>query len=139
MRQIYPLLAAATLSVLGTLSFAQNGRLILDEAPLDKAVDIPKEKLAAYYAKMSKEQIGVIRMLEGGLYNVNIRHVENADAGSSTARSSTRTRSTCGSLHEGGGTLVTGGEEVDGKHRGGVERQVKSATSSSSRPASTTA
>ena len=28
-------------------------------------------------------------------------------------------------IQEGGGTLVTGGEEVDGKHRGGIERPVK--------------
>ena len=34
-------------------------------------------------------------------------------------------RARLGDWVRGGGTLVTGGEEVDGKHRGGVERQVK--------------
>ena len=77
MRTIFSLLATGALCVLAGVSSAQSGRLFLDEAPLDKAVDIPKEKLAEYFAKMSKEQIGVVRLLEGGLYNVNIRHVEN--------------------------------------------------------------
>ena len=78
MRTIFSLLAIGTLGVLASVSSAQSGRLFLDEAPLDKAVDFPKEKLEAYFQQMTKEQIGVIRLLEGGLYNVNIRHVENA-------------------------------------------------------------
>jgi len=78
MRTVFSVLAVGPLCVLATASSAQSGRLFLDEAPLDKAIDFPKEKLAEYYAKMTKEQIGVVRLLEGGLYNVNIRHVENA-------------------------------------------------------------
>lgn len=124
MRQIYPLLAAATLSVLGTLSFAQNGRLILDEAPLDRAVDIPKEKVEAYVAQMAKEQVGVIRMLEGGLYNVNLRHDENATPDKYTTEFHEDTIDVW-VVQEGSGTLVTGGEKVDGKIVGGVERQIK--------------
>ena len=124
MRITSPLLAAVALGVLASVSTAQNGRLFLDEAPLDKAVDIPKEKLAAYFEQMKKEQIGVIRMLEGGLYNVNIRHVENAtpeDYGTEFHEDTIDVWV----IQDGGGTLVTGGEEVDGKHRGGVEREVK--------------
>ena len=116
-------LAIGALSVLASASSAQNGRLFLDEAPLDRAVDIPREKLAAYFEQMSKEQIGVIRLLEGGLYNVNIRHVENAtpaDYGTELHEDTIDVWV----IQEGGGTLVTGGEEVDGKHRGGVERTV---------------
>jgi mannose-6-phosphate isomerase-like protein (cupin superfamily) len=106
------------------VSWAQSGRLFLDEAPLDKAVDFPKEKLAAYYEQMTKEQIGVIRLLEGGLYNVNIRHVENATPAKYGTEFHEDTIDVW-VIQEGGGTLVTGGEEVDGKHRGGVEREVK--------------
>ena len=124
MRTIFPVLAIGTLCVLAGASSAQNGRLFLDEAPLDKAVDFPKEKLAAYYQQMTKEQIGVIRLLEGGLYNVNIRHVENATPSDYGTEFHEDTIDVW-VIQEGGGTLVTGGEEVDGKHRGGIERPVK--------------
>jgi mannose-6-phosphate isomerase-like protein (cupin superfamily) len=124
MRTTLALLTIGTLGLLANVSSAQSGRLFLDEAPLDKAVDIPKEKLAEYYAKMGKEQIGVIRMLEGGLYNVNIRHVENQTPTQYNTEFHEDTIDVW-VITEGGGTLVTGGEEVDGKHRGGVERQVK--------------
>jgi hypothetical protein len=124
MRTIFPLLAAGTLCVLASVSFAQRGRLFLDPAPLDKAVDFPKEKLESYYQQMTKEQIGVIRLLEGGLYNVNIRHVENATPSEYGTEFHEDTIDVW-VIQEGGGTLVTGGEEVDGKHRGGSERQVK--------------
>lgn len=123
MRAILSLVAVGVLGVLASASFAQRGRLFLDEAPLDKAVDFPKQKLEAYFEQMGKEQIGVIRLLEGGLYNVNIRHVENATPGDYRTEFHEDTIDVW-VIQEGGGTLVTGGEEVDGKHRGGVERQV---------------
>jgi mannose-6-phosphate isomerase-like protein (cupin superfamily) len=123
MRTIFSLLAVGTLAGVAGVS-AQNGRLFLDPAPLDKAVDIPREKLEAYFAQMSKEKIGVIRMLEGGLFNVNIRHVENQTPSDYNTEFHEDTIDVW-VIQEGGGTLVTGGEEVDGKHRGGVERQVK--------------
>ena len=124
MRTIFSLLAVGALGVLASASFAQRGRLFLDEAPLDRAVDFPKEKLEAYYEQMSKEQIGVIRLLEGGLYNVNIRHVENATPDDYRTEFHEDTIDVW-VIQQGGGTLVTGGEVVDGKHRGGAERQVK--------------
>jgi mannose-6-phosphate isomerase-like protein (cupin superfamily) len=124
MRAILPLVAIGTVCVLANVSSAQTGRLFLDEAPLDKAVDFPKEKLETYFAQMSKEQIGVVRLLEGGLYNVNIRHVENRTPDAYDTEFHEDTIDVW-VIQEGGGTLVTGGEEVDGKHRGGIEREVK--------------
>ena len=123
MRTIFPLLAIGGLCVLANVSSAQDGRLFLDEAPLDKAVDFPKPKLAAYFQQMTKEQIGVIRLLEGGLYNVNIRHDENATPDNYTTEFHEDTIDVW-VVQEGSGTLVTGGEEVDGKHRGGIERPI---------------
>jgi mannose-6-phosphate isomerase-like protein (cupin superfamily) len=123
MRTTFSLLALGGLCVLASASSAQNGRLFLDEAPLDKAVDFPKQRLTAYYEQMTKEQIGVVRLLEGGLYNVNIRRVENAtpdDYGTELHEDTIDVWV----IQEGGGTIVTGGEEVNGKHRGGTERQV---------------
>jgi mannose-6-phosphate isomerase-like protein (cupin superfamily) len=124
MRSIFSLLAIAVLCLTAGVSSAQRGRLFLEEAPLDKAVDFPKEKLGAFYEQMNKEQIGVIRLLEGGLYNVNIRHVENATPSNYRTELHEDTIDVW-VFQEGGGTLVTGGEQVDGKHRGGIERQVK--------------
>jgi mannose-6-phosphate isomerase-like protein (cupin superfamily) len=124
MRTTISLLAIGSLCALAGASLAQNGRLFLDPAPLDTAVDFPKEKLAAHFEQMSKEQIGVIRLLEGGLYNVNIRHVENRTPAAYDTEFHEDTIDVW-VIQEGGGTLVTGGEEVDGKHRGGVEREVK--------------
>jgi mannose-6-phosphate isomerase-like protein (cupin superfamily) len=123
MRTTFSLLAIGALGVLASGSFAQSGRLFLDEAPLDKAVDFPKDKLAGYFEQMAREQIGVIRLLEGGLYNVNIRHVENATPDAYNTEFHEDTIDVW-VIQEGGGTLVTGGEEVDGKHRGGIERRV---------------
>jgi mannose-6-phosphate isomerase-like protein (cupin superfamily) len=124
MTKFFAVLASGILGGLANVSSAQTGRLFLDEAPLDKAVDFPKEKLAEYVQKMTKEQIGVVRLLEGGLYNVNIRHVENATPNAYGTEFHEDTIDVW-VIQEGGGTLVTGGEEVDGKHRGGIERQVK--------------
>jgi mannose-6-phosphate isomerase-like protein (cupin superfamily) len=118
------MLAIGTLGALAGVASAQSGRLFLDEAPLDKAVPIPKEQLEEYYAKMTKEQIGVIRMLEGGQFNVNIRHVENRTPAAYDTEFHEDTIDVW-VITQGGGTLVTGGEEVDGKHRGGIERQVE--------------
>ena len=47
------------------------------EAPLDKSVTISKEILAAAFGRISDEDIPTTRMLEGGEFNVNIRHIEN--------------------------------------------------------------
>jgi mannose-6-phosphate isomerase-like protein (cupin superfamily) len=124
MRTILSLLTIGTLCVLTSVSSAQNGRIFLDEAPLDKAVDFPKEKLASYFQQMTKEQIGVIRLLEGGVYNVNIRHDENATPDNYTTEFHEDTIDVW-VVQEGSGTLVTGGEKVDGKHRGGIERPIK--------------
>jgi mannose-6-phosphate isomerase-like protein (cupin superfamily) len=124
MRTKFLLLASGTLCALASLSLAQDGRLFLDEAPLDKVVDFPKEKLAGYFQQMTKEQIGVIRLLEGGLYNVNIRHDENATPDNYSTEFHEDTIDVW-VVQEGSGTLVTGGEKVDGKHRGGSERPIK--------------
>jgi hypothetical protein len=79
MRKILSVLAASALCVFSTASMGQRpGALFLDEAPLDRAVDFPKEKLEEYFARMRNEQIVVVRLLEGGLYNVNIRYVPKA-------------------------------------------------------------
>ena len=100
------------------------GALFLDEAPLDTAVDFPKEKLAEYFARMNDEQIVVVRLLEGGLYNVNIRYVQSAAPDNYRTEFHEDTIDVW-VVQEGSGTLVTGGDRVDGKHQGGIERPIE--------------
>ncbi len=124
MKRIIPLLAVGVVCVLGGIAVAQDGRLFLDEAPLDHAVPIPKEKLAEYITKMKKEQIGVVRMLEGGLYNVNIRHDENVTAANYKPEFHEDTIDVW-VVQEGSGTLLTGGKWEGGKQVGAVQQPIK--------------
>jgi len=101
------------------------------QAPVDKAADFPLADLQAAYKDMDAKKLLTLRLVEGGKYNVNIRrltsperplvHPKTADVWVVT---------------EGSGTLVTGGELVDGTRsangdfsgssiRGGVERVIK--------------
>ena len=123
MRKIFSLPAIGTLCVVASLSSAQNGRLFLDEAPLDRAVDFPRQKLASFFQQMSQEEIGVIRLLEGGVYNVNIRRDENVTPENWRTEFHEDTIDVW-VIQEGSGTLVTGGEKIDGKHVGGIERAI---------------
>src|SRR5690606_13352660 len=97
--------------------------LFLDDAPLDKAVDFRQDELAEYFKQMSEEQIVVVRLLEGGLYNVNIRRVENTTPDNYRTEFHEDTIDVW-IVREGSGTLVTGGERVDGRHQGGNERPI---------------
>lgn len=91
------------------------------EAPLDRAVDIPRQKLVAAFRRMKTENISTIRMLEGGEYNVNIRHDENVTPENLMMRVHPDTIDVW-VVQEGSGTLVTGGENVSGAYQGGMER-----------------
>jgi mannose-6-phosphate isomerase-like protein (cupin superfamily) len=124
MKKILALLAFGSVCVLAGVSSAQNGRLFLDPAPLDKAVPIPKEKLAEYIAKMKKEEIGVVRMLEGGEFNVNIRRDENVTAENYKPEFHEDTIDVW-VIQEGEGTLLTGGKWENGKQTGAVEQPIK--------------
>jgi mannose-6-phosphate isomerase-like protein (cupin superfamily) len=48
----------------------------LEYAPTDHAIDIPKEKLDAYRKDMDAKNMGTLRMIEGGHFNVNIRRIK---------------------------------------------------------------
>jgi len=122
-RKIISLTVMAVMGVASVAALGQGARgfRILDEAPLDRAVDFPRERLVALYREIEAENISTTRLLEGGEYNVNIRHVENI------APDSYRTLTHPDTIdvwvvQEGSGTLVTGGEVVDDRHLGGDER-----------------
>jgi mannose-6-phosphate isomerase-like protein (cupin superfamily) len=97
-----------------------GGATILEQAPKDRSIAIPKEKLAQYLKDMDAKKLQTLRMIEGGKYNVNIRRITAAETGlvhPSTAD--------LWVVLEGGGTLTTGGVLEKGKINGGQSRQIK--------------
>jgi mannose-6-phosphate isomerase-like protein (cupin superfamily) len=114
-------LSAAALVACGIV-LAQPPRVrILGEAPLDRAVDFPRTRLVELYREIEAENIGTTRLLEGGEYNVNIRHAENVTPDDYRTLTHPDTIDVW-VVQEGSGIVVTGGVVADGKHSGGDER-----------------
>ena len=118
---------AAMVGLCGAMVFAQGGRaggegqtVILEKAPLDHAIAIPKEKLAQYLKDMDAKKLQTLRMIEGGKFNVNIRRITNAE----TALVHPKTVDVWVVL-EGGGTITTGGKVEKGKIVGGESHTLK--------------
>jgi mannose-6-phosphate isomerase-like protein (cupin superfamily) len=117
---------AAFLIAIGIASAAalaqRPGFRILGEAPLDRSVDFPRTRLVELYREIEAENISTTRLLEGGEYNVNIRHVENVTPDSYRTLTHPDTIDVW-VVQEGSGTLVTGGiVGEDNRHSGGDER-----------------
>lgn len=96
------------------------GTVILERAPSDRSVSIPKELLASYLKDMDAKQLATLRMVEGGKYNVNIRRIRNAE----TALVHPTTVDVWVVL-EGSGTITTGGRLENGKIVGGTSHPLK--------------
>ena len=115
------LLVALVVASAAALGQGFRGFRILDEAPLDRAVDFPRTRLVELYREIEAENIATTRLLEGGEYNVNIRHVENVTPDSYRTLTHPDTIDVW-IVQEGSGTVVTGGVVQDGRHSGGDER-----------------
>ena len=70
-------IGAVLLGLCGPAVFAQSGRaggegqtVILEKAPLDHAISIPKEKLAQYLKDMDAKKLQTLRLIEGGRQTV---------------------------------------------------------------------
>jgi mannose-6-phosphate isomerase-like protein (cupin superfamily) len=113
------LLGAALLSAQGRAG-GGGGTVIIEAAPKDRSVAIPKEKLAGYLKDMDAKKLETLRMLEGGKYNVNIRRIRAAETGLVHPITAD-----LWVVLEGGGTLTTGGVLEKGKILGGQSRQIK--------------
>jgi mannose-6-phosphate isomerase-like protein (cupin superfamily) len=96
------------------------GTVILEQAPTDHAIPIPKEKLAQYLHDMDTKKLATLRMIEGGKFNVNIRRITNAE----TALIHPQTIDVWVVI-EGSGTLTTGGKIENGKIVGGESHAIK--------------
>ena len=112
----------ATLGLASVALLAQNPAFrILDEAPLDRAVDFPRARLEALFGEMSRDGIVTMRLLEGGDYNVNIRHVEKVTPENFRTLVHPDTIDVW-VVQEGSGTLLTGGTKDGDRQIGGDER-----------------
>jgi mannose-6-phosphate isomerase-like protein (cupin superfamily) len=117
-------LAAVTLG--GAVMLAQGGgrggagTVILEQAPKDRSIAIPQEKLAQYLKDMDAKKLETLRMIEGGKYNVNIRRITAAETGLVHPITAD-----LWVVLEGGGTLTTGGVLEKGKILGGQSRPIK--------------
>ena len=121
--RVYTLVLLGVVSLCGVVAFGQRGPLVRAEAPTDRAADFPLADLKATFAEMGANEISTVRLLEGGAYNVNIRHDANITPDTARIRSHPRTTDVW-VVQEGSGTLVTGGEVVGDEHVGGVERVI---------------
>jgi mannose-6-phosphate isomerase-like protein (cupin superfamily) len=94
--------------------------VILEQAPKDHSIAIPKEKLAQHLKDMDAKKLQTLRMIEGGKYNVNIRRISAAETGLVHPITAD-----VWVVLEGGGTLTTGGVLEKGKILGGQSRPIK--------------
>jgi mannose-6-phosphate isomerase-like protein (cupin superfamily) len=127
---------AALVVVGGSLGLAQGGAqappggagrgggggqtVILEQAPKDHSIAIPKEKLAQHLKDMDAKKLQTLRMIEGGKFNVNIRRITAAETGLVHPITAD-----LWVVLEGGGTLTTGGVLEKGKILGGQSRPIK--------------
>lgn len=93
---------------------AGGGTTILEAAPTDRSIPIPKDKLDQYLKDMDAKKLQTLRMIEGGKFNVNIRRITAAE----TALIHPNTIDLWVVL-DGSGTLTTGGKLENGKIVGG--------------------
>ena len=122
--------SAGALVALGPHPGAQGGQgrgrggegqtVILEQAPTDRAIAIPTEKVAQHLKDMDAKKLQTLRMIEGGKFNVNIRRITNAE----TALIHPNTTDLWVVL-EGSGTLTTGGIVENGKFVGGESHPLK--------------
>ncbi len=124
MRRTFVLLASVLLAT-GSAPVAQGqgpgaGTVILEKAPTDRAVPIPKSTLDRYLREMDEKKLSTLRMIEGGKYNVNIRRIRGAE----TALVHPNTIDLWVVL-EGSGTMTAGGRLDKGKIVGGESNPLK--------------
>src|SRR5687768_2668699 len=115
-------LLAAVVAACTAVGQAQRGpgTVILEQAPKDHSISIPKEKLAQHLKDMDAKKLQTLRMIEGGKYNVNIRRIRAAETGLVHPITAD-----LWVVLEGGGTLTTGGVLEKGKILGGQTRPIK--------------
>jgi len=113
-------IALASITALAQDRPARPGRVILDEAPLDKVVRYSHSDVTALFRRAYNEHLGVVRMLEGGEFNVNIRHFQDVTPESFSMLTHPDTIDVW-VVQEGTGTIAIGGERVGDRYVGTEE------------------
>ena len=113
-------LAAPALAQPAQTGASGGQTVVLQQAPTDRTVAMPKETIAGYFKDMDARKLQTLRMLEGGKYSVNVRRITNAE----TALVHPNTIDLWVVL-EGSGTLTTGGTIQNGKIVGGQSHSIK--------------
>jgi mannose-6-phosphate isomerase-like protein (cupin superfamily) len=118
------------IALLSTQGIAQTAGAPL--APKDSAVDMSLSELEVAAQHLKDAGIATKRMLEGGIFSVNVRHIQGAETALQHGRISE-----VWIIREGSGIVATGGELVDKEAgsgpggfrgsaiRGGHERLIK--------------
>ena len=122
-RKICWVLVATAATLASVAAVGQPKRIVLRDAPLDEVVTFPRERLNQLFRDADREDISLTRMLEGGEFNVNIRHVENISPENYTTLVHPDTIDVW-LVAEGSGVLVTGGVRDGNKHSGGDEQLI---------------
>jgi mannose-6-phosphate isomerase-like protein (cupin superfamily) len=120
------------LAISSALALAQAPPLTGPAAPMDKAVDFSLADLEAVARALPAKGLITQRVLDGGSYSINVRHI----AGAETALVHAKITEVW-VVRDGSGTVATGGSLVDPKPgamdgelsgraiRGGVERVIR--------------
>ncbi len=101
------------LALLSTPALAQTAGAPL--APKDAAVDMSLAELEAAAQHLKDAGISTKRMLEGGIFSVNVRHIQGAETALQHGRISE-----IWVIREGSGIVATGGELIDKEAGAGV-------------------
>jgi len=124
--------AIAAIVMLSPAASTQTAAVPAMPAPKDKAADFPLATLEAVAKDITAKGLITQRVLEGGTFSVNVRHI----AGSETALQHGKITEVW-VVRDGSGVVATGGTLVDQKPgatagefsgsaiRGGVERTIK--------------
>lgn len=116
--------------LLPQLAFAQTANAPV--APTDRAADFSQAEMEQAARALSEQGILTKRLLEGGVFSVNVRHLEGAETALQHGRITE-----VWVIQAGSGILATGGTIVDAEAgagpgdlrgsaiRGGAEREIK--------------
>jgi len=89
-------------------------------APTDKTVDWPAASISAGFKEMVAQKLETSRILEGGVFNFNVRRETAAEEGAGTHGK----KSDLYLIRSGEATLTTDGQLVNPKPAGGTEGDV---------------
>ncbi|MBI4887490.1 MAG: hypothetical protein HY824_10380 [Acidobacteria bacterium] len=97
-----------------------GGMVLRLKAPTDKAVDWPGVRVTAGFSEMVAKKLESQRILEGGVFNFNLRRETAAEEGAGTHGK----KADLYLIRSGEATLTTDGELVNPKPAGGAEGDV---------------